>query len=119
MVSMRGRGEFAPDQVFDIRRNEVPGGHWLELDLVGPPGNRQAIGARIRVGTDAGSQWGWVGEAETSGHSSGHYRVYFGLGGERRVRRIVVTWPDGSKRVLGARRADRVLRVGYRGRSRG
>jgi hypothetical protein len=119
LISMRGRGEFAPDQVFDIRRNEVPGGHWLELDLVGPPGNRQAIGARVRVVTAAGPQWGWVGEAETSAHSSGHYRIYFGLGEERRLRRIVVTWPDGSRKVLGARRADRVLRVAYRGRIRG
>jgi hypothetical protein len=117
-VSMRGRGEFAAEQVFDIRRSEVPAGHWLQLDLVGPPGNLDAIGARVRVATAAGSSWGWVGEAETSGHSSGHYRLYFGLGKERRVRRIVVTWPDGSKRKLGARRADRVLRVRYGGRTR-
>jgi hypothetical protein len=112
-VSMRGRGEFAAEQVFDIRRSRVPSGHWLELDLVGPPGNRQAVGARVRVATAAGSQWGWVGEAETSGHSSGHYRLYFGLGKERRVRQIVVIWPDGRKRKLGGRRADRVLRVPY------
>ncbi len=118
-VSMRGRGVFAPEQVIDIRRNKVPGGHWLELDLTGPPGNADAIGARVRVVTDAGPSWGWVGEAETSGHSSGHYRLYFGLGGERRLRRIVVTWADGSRTKLGARRADRVLSVRHGGRTRG
>ena len=87
------------------------GGHWLELDLRGPAANAQAIGASAKA--RIGERWihQWVGQNDDSRHSSGHYRLYFGLGKERRIDKLVVAWPDGTKRVLRDLRADRILRI--------
>ncbi len=112
LLSARGRGEFAAEGVVDLRRNRTKRtGHWLELDLLGPPGNRQSIGAWAKVRTDAGTEYGWVGQNEDSRHSSGHYRIYFGLGDERRIRKLVAHWPDGHRARRSDFRADRLLRV--------
>ncbi len=112
LLSARGRGEFAAEQVVDLRRNRTRRtGHWLELDLLGPRGNRQSIGARVKVRTDAGTEYGWVGQSEDSSHSSGHYRIYLGLGDERRVRKLVARWPGGLKLRRRGFRGDRLLRI--------
>ncbi len=111
----RGRDEFSLTQAVDLRRNRTRGGHWLEIDLVGPPANAQAIGARVRVDVSGRSLYGWVGQSDDSRLSTGHYRLYFGLGVKRGVKRVVVSWPDGTKRMLGQTRGDRVLAVPYSG----
>jgi len=86
-------------------------GHWLEVDLLGPRGNAQSIGANVKVRTDAGREFGWVGQSDDSRYSSAHYRIYLGLGEERRVRKLVARWPDGSRVVRTDLRADRLLRI--------
>ena len=112
LLSARGRGEFAAEQVLDLRRNTIRrSGHWLEVDLLGPVGNAQSIGATVKVRTDAGREYGWVGQADDSRHGSAHYRIYLGLGEERRVRKLVVRWPDGGKLKRKNFRADRLLRL--------
>ena len=117
-LTARGRDEFASNQTVELRRNNVRGGHWLELDLRGPAGNRQAIGASAKA--RVGERWihQWVGQNDDSRHSSGHYRLYFGLGDERRIDKLAITWPDGSKRVIRNLRADRVLRIAQTGAGR-
>jgi len=117
-ISARGRGEFANEQIVDLRRNTTRGGHWLELDLAGPAGNVQAIGASVEVRTAAATSYGWVGQSDDSRYSSGHYRLYFGLGTERRIERITITWPNGERQRLGPTRGDRLLRVEYAPRRR-
>jgi len=111
----RGRDEFAATHTVELRRNRTRGGHWLELDLAGPQGNAQAIGARVRVDVGARSLYGWVGQNDDARLSTGHYRLYFGLGVKQGVKRIVVSWPDGTKRELGRTRGDRVLTIPYEG----
>lgn len=111
----RGRDEFAAAHTVELRRNRTRGGHWLELDLAGPVQNAQAIGARVRVDVGSRSLYGWVGQNDDARLSTGHYRLYFGLGVKRGAKRIVVTWPDGTKRELGRTRGDRVLEIPYAG----
>lgn len=41
----------------------------------------------------------WVGESEDSRASSGHYRLYWGLGRAETGERLVVLWPDGTRTV--------------------
>ncbi len=85
--------------------------HWLEVDLIGPPGNHQALGARVSVETSDNRQVQEVGHAESSRFSQGHYRVYFGLGQQTHVDSLTVTWPDGSLQTVHDVQGDRLLTV--------
>jgi hypothetical protein len=83
-----------------LYRNEAAVASWLQIDLVGPPGNRQAIGARVRVEGKAGAQTQEAGWAEGSRFSQGHYRLYFGLGNDPGPVGVHVRWPDGREQRL-------------------
>lgn len=103
---------------FDVEhvayRNDSPSARWLELDLVGPPTNRQAIGAIAVVETASGRRSAhMVGEAETSHLSQGHYRIYVGLGAEEKVKSIDVTWPGGKVQRIEDVEADNRVIVRY------
>jgi hypothetical protein len=101
-----------------LYENRTRGGHWLEVDLTGALGNAEAIGARVTVTASTRGPGGaptrqtqWVGQAEASRFSTGHYRTYFGLGAAANVRLIAVRWPDGSSTRLEGVAADRVLEI--------
>ena len=113
-LTARGRDEFAAALTVELRRNTTrASGHWLQVDLQGPTGNAQAIGAEARV--KVGERWihQWVGQNDDARFSSGHNRLYFGLGESRRVRKLVVRWPDGTKLRREKVRGDRLLRIAY------
>lgn len=92
-------------------RNVTPSRHWLQIELQGPAGNRQGIGAVVSVEADAGRQTRIVGAADGSFFSQGHYRTYFGLGDQAKGARVRVQWTDGVVQDLGPVEADRVLKV--------
>ena len=101
-----------------VYENRTRGGHWLEIDLRGALGNAEAIGARVAVTADvrgAGQapvrQTQWVGQAEASRFSMGHYRTYFGLGKTAVATRVTVRWPDGTSTTLDEVAGDRVLPI--------
>ncbi len=99
---------------FVLLANETPaarGNHWLELELVGPRGNRQAIGARVEVKVGERRTLQEVGWSENSAQSQGHYRLYFGLGKTNAVDAIEITWPDRRVTRLGPTTADRIVRI--------
>jgi hypothetical protein len=107
-----GKGEFAPRMQVRRARNIAPfHGHWLEIDLIGAAGNRQAIGARAEVRAGRMRQAQWVGQNDDAPHSQGHYRLYFGLGPHETADAVTVRWPDGSRTELGPRPADQLLRI--------
>jgi ASPIC and UnbV len=106
-VNRRGAGKVAS---LSLLENIGPAGHWLEVELTGPPGNRQAIGARVSAAAHGRTQTQWVGQNDGSHLSQGHYRLYFGLGGATSAS-VKVTWPNGSVQRLGSVEADRILRV--------
>jgi hypothetical protein len=41
--------------------------------------------------------------------SSGHYRVYFGLGDQARLDSVLLAWPDGSLQEIDGVMSDRML----------
>ncbi|MGH9152781.1 MAG: CRTAC1 family protein [Acidimicrobiales bacterium] len=96
-----------------LYRNVGATGHWLQVELRGPPANPQAIGAAVtvRVGERRGTQW--VGCNDGSHFSQGHYRLYFGLG-EARSASVEVRWPDGSVQRLGRPVGDELVRIAHR-----
>ncbi len=83
--------------------------HWLQLRLVGPPGNREAIGARVTLNTPDGHQIQEVGINDGSFYSQGHYRMYFGLGPHVKADAITIRWPDGGTQELKNVTADTML----------
>jgi hypothetical protein len=87
-----------------------PHRHWLEVDLEGSGGNRQALGAKVVVRAGKLKQTQWVGQNETSRFSQGHYRLYFGLGENQRAR-VTVVWPDGSRQNRGPLRSNRLISI--------
>jgi hypothetical protein len=97
-----------------LLRNEGAAAHWLEVELEGAPGNREAVGAVVSAATPGRKQTQWVGQSEGSHLSQGHYRVYFGLGAATSAK-LEVRWPDGRVQRLGAVDADRLVRVAHPG----
>ena len=110
-ITATGSSQFARDVRIDRRRNRGPGGHWLEVELDGLPGNFEAIGSRVAIQAGDRRQYGWVGESDDSRRSQGHYRVYFGLGEAESVRKLQIRWPDGARTSLTDVEADQVLNV--------
>ena len=84
------------------------GNHWLQVRLVGKPGNPPAIGARVIVRTADGQQTQQVGLNDGAFFSQGHYRLYFGLGPHARADYMEIRWPDGQVKELTGVEADRL-----------
>jgi Flp pilus assembly protein TadD len=109
-----GRIDIVVSRIHDkplVLKNSTEGaGHWLELRLIGNRSNRDGIGSRIAVTTDAGSQWNRVTTAV--GYSSSSDRIaHFGLGRDRVARRIEIEWPAGETQRCNDVAADRLIVV--------
>jgi len=77
------------------RNVTAQGGNWLRLDLRQPGGNRNAIGAVVRVTTVEGVQV--LQKLIGGGHASGQaLPLHVGLGAAENAT-VQVTWPDGSR----------------------
>lgn len=84
--------------------------HWITLRLIGHKSNRDAIGARVKIVTAQGSQWGTV--TTSSGYlSASDPRLHFGLGPDTQVQRIEICWPSGIQQILTNEQSDRQLTV--------
>lgn len=97
-----------------VYRNQAAGeNNWLQLRLIGPAGNRQAIGAQALLITPQSTQLQQVGSSEGSHYSQGHYRLYFGLGNTTRPDAIQITWPDGTLQTISKPESNRLITVEY------
>ncbi|MEQ9357832.1 CRTAC1 family protein [Coleofasciculus chthonoplastes] len=85
--------------------------HWLQVQLIGLPKNRQAIGSHVEVITSDGVQVQTVGQAEGSHFSQGHYRLYFGLGQTPQVDSIKIVWSDGELQEIKNPPIDQLLTI--------
>jgi hypothetical protein len=84
--------------------------HWLEIALRGVKSNRDGIGARIKVVTEAGVQY----NHQTSSvcyASSSLGPVHFGLGSETRAISVEIVWPSGIVQRLVDIRANQTVKV--------
>jgi hypothetical protein len=84
--------------------------HWITLKLVGVKSNRDAIGAQVRISTEAGNQFAVV---STSGsyQSSSDKRVHFGLGAADSIREIEIRWPSGIRQIISHQKADQIVAI--------
>jgi len=87
------------------------GNHWLLVNTVGGASNRDGIGAGLRLVTESGrEQYGYVSTAG-SYLSASDKRVHFGLGRDRIVQLLEITWPSGTVQRLEKIPADQILTV--------
>jgi enediyne biosynthesis protein E4 len=93
-----------------LLRNDGPGGGFLTLRLLGGHGNRDALGAVVRLTADGRSQVAQVrsGESYLSSHDA---RQHFGLGAAPAVEALTIRWPDAGRRRFAGLPANRVLVV--------
>jgi hypothetical protein len=92
-------------------RNEgEEGNHFLSVECVGTRGNRDGIGAQIRVRAGALEQVREV-RANCGYLSSSDRRAHFGLGAHQVAEEVEIRWPGGGVQVLRDVAADQFLRV--------
>lgn len=115
----KGHDVKGKDNRFDWRilgyRNLAQEFNWLQLQLAGPPGNPEAIGAHVTLQKRFGQQATQVGSHEGSYLSHGHYRLYFGLGNEKGPLSLEIRWPDGTRQTLKDVAINQMLTVKHPG----
>jgi len=95
----------------EIWRNISPkSNHWLVINTIGTKGNRDGMGAKIKVTTVSGAQYNHVNTAVGYGCSSDK-RVHFGLGKDKVISEIQITWLSGIFQTLKNIPADQFLVV--------
>jgi enediyne biosynthesis protein E4 len=82
--------------------------HWLLIQTVGTKSNHDGMGAKIKVVTASGTQHNHVNTAVGYGSASDG-RVHFGLGPDRVVKELTITWPSGKTQLLKQVPADQIL----------
>ena len=93
-----------------LRNDQKTGHHWLRVELVGSPSQRDALGAEVVLRAGGISHYRWV-------HPSRGYLsqvelpLTFGLGPAATVDELTVTWPGGQVQHVAVPGVDRVLRV--------
>jgi hypothetical protein len=101
----------AVDGPLELWRNVSPARHhWLQVEVAGTKGNRDAMGATLTLVAASGTQYNQLNTAVGYGSSS-DARVHFGLGADSVVRELKILWPTGETRTLRNIAADQVLRV--------
>ena len=104
-------GDHYPNQLF---ANPGHGNHWLKLKLEGVQSNRSAIGARIKVVTQAGPGEREIDRVVGSGGSFGAspLRQEIGLGQSAEIVRVEIFWPKtGQTQVIRGLKADRCYAI--------
>ncbi len=89
-----------------LLKNQAPGGHWLNVRLVGTKSNRSGIGGRVTV--SAGGRRA-IDEVMSGGsfYSQNSLTLHFGLGAARQADSVEVRWPSGLKQRWQSVAADR------------
>ena len=83
-------------------------GHFLGVRLIGVTGDRDAIGARLRL-TAGGHTWVRQLTAGDGFHATNQRQLTFGLGTADRVDKLEITWPSGRTQGFGNLPADREI----------
>ena len=97
--------------VYKNNAEKITANHYLKVKLKGGRKNTFALGAKVYV--DAGSIHQLVENYTVRGYQSSVDAVlHFGLGEERIVQQLKVTWPDGTITLLKNIPADTLIELG-------
>ena len=86
--------------------------NYLQLQLIGPKGNRQALGAVASFTTTTGKQRKEL-QLNHGFFSTSEPLLHFGLGETSTVSALTITWPDNTETVLRDVAANQRLTVAY------
>jgi len=95
----------------EVLRNDLPpGATWCLIELKGVRQNVDAIGARVRITAGGRAQ---LREKRSSGSylSANDPRLHFGLGVAKRIDRLEIDWPDGTKQSFADLPVGQLLRI--------
>jgi hypothetical protein len=88
-------------------------GHWVGLDLIGPPGMRTPYGAKVLLHRDDGKTPMRELYPANGFRGQNDPRVHFGLGSIERVPDVEVRWPDGRVEIFRGLAVDAYDAVRY------
>ena len=96
----------------ELLENRMTAGHWLGIDLRGPPANPFAIGAKVTV---KAGELKLSREVRSGGSvmSQSDLRLHFGLGDFQGEVDVAIRWPDGKRQVARTGRLDRYWKIEY------
>lgn len=96
-----------------LRNDQTGANHWLRIKLKGSGANPDGIGAAIELQADNVTQTRRVMPSR-SFMSQVELPVTFGLGQAKRVQRLTVSWPDGTRQVVPVGQIDTLLEITQR-----
>jgi hypothetical protein len=94
-----------------LYRNISTAGHWAAFRLRGRRGNRQGLGAEIRLTLADGRVLHNHATTSVGYASSSEPLVRFGLGACAEIKSVAVRWPGGRTQELAGVKADRVVEI--------
>jgi hypothetical protein len=94
-----------------LRNQGGTANHWLLVNPVGTTSNRDGIGAQIHLVTESGREQYALVSTTGSYLSASDKRVHFGLGVDRMVKLLEITWPSGVVQRLEKVEANQILRA--------
>jgi len=83
--------------------------HWLDVELEGRGGNREAVGAIVELTTARGMQTCFHTNRPSLG-AGGETTCHFGLGEDAEIEGLRIIWPDGSAAEVEPPTVDRRVR---------
>lgn len=99
------------DESAVLLRNGGNDANWLVVDLSGSKGNRDGIGALVRVVAGGGHAQRAFASSAGSYLSSNDRRLHFGLGRSVEATSVEVQWPSGIVHRTGPVGANRIVRI--------
>nr|WP_286178174.1 FG-GAP-like repeat-containing protein [Rhodopirellula sp. JC639] len=87
------------DQPVALLQNDSDTQHWIQFELIGVDGERDAIGAEVRVKAGQESWTGW----QTGGDGymcSNEPVLHFGIGAAESIDEVQIRWPGGKMQTF-------------------
>ncbi len=93
-----------------LRNDGGNSNHWLGLTLEGKEGPAAAIGAKVTL-TAGGKKYVMVNQWATCYLSNNDPRVHFGLGQQKKIDLLEISWSDGNKEIYKNIDSDRYITI--------
>lgn len=99
-----------PAFVYENKSEQLSEHNYLQIKLQGQPGNLDGIGTKVKITSNAGSQY-YQHFLSRGYESSVDQKIHFGLGNDTLIHNIEVEWPNGLKQLFKNLKANELLLV--------